>query len=124
MTGPKTRPLPTVGKQACDRLLKRLLGALRRLTALCDKVETARAKKPAPRDDEKVEIHLELTRLDNPQTGFLIKQEATKNIHLIQEQLRQLRELSLADIVTSAPQDTAQATVGDDFSETQAAPAV
>ncbi|KNC87756.1 hypothetical protein SARC_00128 [Sphaeroforma arctica JP610] len=48
-------------------------------------------------------------------------QEATENIPLIQEQLRQLRELSLADIDTSTPQDTDQATVDEDFSESQAA---
>ncbi|KNC74632.1 hypothetical protein SARC_12825, partial [Sphaeroforma arctica JP610] len=51
-------------------------------------------------------------------------QEATENIPLIQEQLRQLCELSLADIDTSTPQVSDQATVDEDFSETQAAPTV
>ncbi|KNC85345.1 hypothetical protein SARC_02466 [Sphaeroforma arctica JP610] len=142
------RPLPTVGKQACDRLLKRLLGVIRRLTVLCDKVDAARARKPAPEDDKKMEIHLELTclfleyqysihtlgRLSQApewiadQAGHLNTmrhvQEATEDIHLIQEQLRQLLELSLADIDTSTPQDTAQATMDDDSSETKAAPTV
>ncbi|KNC83214.1 hypothetical protein SARC_04541 [Sphaeroforma arctica JP610] len=148
MTGPKTRPLPTVGKQARDRLLERLVGALRRLTVLCDKMDTARAKKPAPEYDKKVEINLELTCLlseaqysiqtlgrlrQSPewisdQVGHLNTmmhvQEAKENIHLIQEQPRQLSELSRADIDTSTPQDTVQATVDDHFSETQAAPTV
>ncbi|KNC87429.1 hypothetical protein SARC_00466 [Sphaeroforma arctica JP610] len=73
MTGPETKPLPTVGKQACDQLLKRLLGAICHLTKLCDNVDTARAKQPAPVNDEK---------------------------------------------------DTAQATIDDDFSETEVKPTV
>ncbi|KNC85729.1 hypothetical protein SARC_02103 [Sphaeroforma arctica JP610] len=51
-------------------------------------------------------------------------QEATENILLFQEQLHQLRELSLADIDTSTPQDSDQATDDEHFSETQAAPTV
>ncbi|KNC86036.1 hypothetical protein SARC_01795 [Sphaeroforma arctica JP610] len=148
MTGPKTRPLPTVGKQACDRLLSRLIRNLRRLTELCDKVESALAKKLALEDAKKVEIHLKLTRLlsegqysiktlgklqqspnwisdvEGHLNTMMHVQEATDNIRLIQEPLRQLRELSLADIDTSTPQDLDQATVDEDFSETQAGPTV
>ncbi|KNC77651.1 hypothetical protein SARC_09891 [Sphaeroforma arctica JP610] len=151
MTGPKTRPLPTVGKQACDRLLSWLIRNLRLLTELCDKVESVLAKKPAPEDAKKVEIHLELTRLlsegqysiktlgklqqspnwisdvEGHLSTMMHVQEATDNIRLIQEQLRQLRqlrELSLADIDTSTPQDLDQATVDEDFSETQTEPTV
>ncbi|KNC79695.1 hypothetical protein SARC_07922, partial [Sphaeroforma arctica JP610] len=148
MTGTKTRPLPMVGKQACDQLLKRLIGALRRLTVLRKKVKTALAKEPASEDDKKVKIHVELTRLlskaqfsiktldrlrQSPdwisdQEGLLNAlmhvQGATENIPLNQEQLRQLRELSPTDIDTSTPQDSDQATVDEDFLETQAAPTV
>ncbi|KNC87121.1 hypothetical protein SARC_00744 [Sphaeroforma arctica JP610] len=111
-------------------------------------VETALAKEPVSEDDRKVEIHVELTRLlseaqfsietldrlrQSPdwitdQEGHLNVlmhvQETTENIPLIQEQLRQLRELSPAGIDTSMPRDSDQATVDEDFSETQAAPTV
>ncbi|KNC87531.1 hypothetical protein SARC_00355 [Sphaeroforma arctica JP610] len=51
-------------------------------------------------------------------------QEATDNIHLIQGQVRQLCELSLADIDMSTPQDLDQTTGDEDFSETQTEPTV
>ncbi|KNC74088.1 hypothetical protein SARC_13356, partial [Sphaeroforma arctica JP610] len=139
MTGPETRPLPTVGKQVCDRLLRWFIETISQSTELCDKVNTARAKKPALKDDEKVGIYLKLTRLlleaqYSIQTlsrlrhghfnTLMHEQEAKEKNRLIQEQLRQLHELSLADIDMSMPQDTAQATVDDDFSETQAEPAM
>ncbi|KNC85028.1 hypothetical protein SARC_02782 [Sphaeroforma arctica JP610] len=123
MTGPNTKLLP-------------------KSSSPVTKVETTIAKKPAPEDDKKTEIHLELTSLvseaqysiktlgklrQSPnwisdQEGHLDTmmhvQEATENIHLIQEQLRRLRELSLADIDTFTPHDTTQATVDDDNSAT------
>ncbi|KNC83484.1 hypothetical protein SARC_04265 [Sphaeroforma arctica JP610] len=149
MTGPETRPLPTVGKQACDQLMKRLLGTIRHLTELCNKVDTARAKQPEPEDDEKVIIQLELTHLLLEEAQYSIRtlarlsrapawiadqaghlntmihvKEAKEKSRLIREQLRQRHQLSLADIDTSMPQDTAQATVDDGFSETEAEPTV
>ncbi|KNC85300.1 hypothetical protein SARC_02523 [Sphaeroforma arctica JP610] len=148
MTGPKPRPFPTVGKQACDQLLKWLIGALRRLTVLRKMVETALAKEPASEDDKKVEIHVELTRLlsealfsietldrlrqssewisdhEGHLNALMHVQEATEKITLVQEQLHQLRELSLAGIDTSTPQDSDQAKVDDDFSEPQVVPTV
>ncbi|KNC83392.1 hypothetical protein SARC_04358 [Sphaeroforma arctica JP610] len=114
MKGPSTISIPKIGQHACDRLLKRLLEALRRLPVKCTKVETAFAKEPTPEDEMKAEIHVTLVRLvaeaqysmsilckvkQDPewvsdQDGHLRTmthvQEATEVIHLIREQLRQL----------------------------------
>ncbi|KNC81870.1 hypothetical protein SARC_05830 [Sphaeroforma arctica JP610] len=49
-------------------------------------------------------------------------QEATEIICLIREQLRQLREFSMANVDKSTFNDTVQTTSGDDFLEQQVQP--